>query len=156
MPSRCLLLAATQKALCLVSRARGGGYFSNDRSPQAGLPSPVVSQPQGSSPRAGGTAGRVALVQLRACPTGTLAPCCLPVDPESFPASPRCLCQLLGVVQGFPGPQAAAPGKAKGSFPSTAPWKIPRLGLRVGSTSEAGLACAAWAALQLEWEPDVA
>lgn len=98
MPSRCLPLAATQKALCLVSRARGGGYFSNDSSRRAGLPSPVISQPQGSNPRARGTTGRVAPVQLRACPAGTLDPCRLPVDSESLPASPRCLCQPL-VVQ---------------------------------------------------------
>lgn len=155
LPSHCLLLAATQKALSLVSRARGGQYFSNHSSPGAGLPSRAISQPQGSNPRAGGTAGRVALVQLRVCPAGTLAPCRLPVDPKNLLATPRCLCQPPEIVQGFPGPQAAAvaPGKAMGSFPSTPPQKIPRLWLRIGSTAEAGLT---WAALELEQEPDMA
>lgn len=79
-------------------------------------------------------------MRVTACPTGTLAPCRLPMDPESLPASPRCLCQPLGVVQGFPGPRVAAmaPGKGKGSFPSTTARKIPRLWLREGSMAEAG------------------
>lgn len=155
MPSRCLPLAATQKAPCLVSRARGGGYFSNDSSRQAGLPSPVISQPQGSNPRARGTTGRVAPVQLRACPAGTLDPCRLPVDYRKPPGFPTLPVPTPGSSEIPGGPQAVAvaPGKGKGNFPSTPPWKIPRLWLQGGSTAEAGLA---WAPLELEWEPDVA